>query len=376
MTPVPCFPCCAVGCQAPENARISLLERSARFSLKRDFMSKHRKSLGLAIFGGALAFIACGGSSSKSDPAQPSATNLRVSQAACESLIAGDRAFQSRCGASTDLGDYWHRDRCVRFLNAPGALVTSDLLVACATELAKLSCANDALDAPSCERLAHAKGTLERGAPCGGQAQCQSGYCRKESENSEALSCGVCEDFAGPAEPCGTKDPSRAKLCAPNQACVNNACTEIAIVGEGSACETGDGLPASAARCGPGLVCRRNSDATFTCSRPRLEGEPCAVETSLPCGRTKDALKCNEGICRTPLQGQERVPAGGQCSTLTPPCEDGLECPNLFRGGGTCRPTTPIGATCSRTQSGPNCELSVAECVDGVCVGIDPARCK
>lgn len=205
----------------------------------------------------------------------------------------------------------------------------------------------------ACQR----KGTLANEAPCGSNAQCQSGFCRMP----ETAFCGKCAARAAEGAPCDVEGSCQFPLmCSEAGRCVTPA-------GEGDLCN--ESRP-----CRPGgsLFCASDN----SCKRRSAEGKACnstATAPRQPCEIGHTCRPSANGLCRA-----IRFAAPGAACGLPSSSSGTLV---LCRGSGSCvrdvcRPPGQDGEACTISPLGDSggC-LPPALCLEGRCKLPDPASC-
>jgi hypothetical protein len=185
------------------------------------------------------------------------------------------------------------------------------------------------------------RNTVQTGAACAHDFQCQTGLCSA----NEGTACGTCQEIRFLGESCGVTantSCSRSALCA-NGACISTKKAKNEACRLGAKGESDD--------CDDELYCKGDGDAsafpsTGVCAaRPRL-GESCV--TSNFAATCVLGLACERGVCTA--KGEAHL--GESCDNRT--CTAGLFCREADT---TCQPATlPLGADCGSL-------LGVADCV-------------
>lgn len=187
------------------------------------------------------------------------------------------------------------------------------------------------------------QGTQPMGAACDSDDHCQSGYCDSSVETGDdACWIGECaeepeEEILAEGDDCstgGTCDPEQNLVCdtdANNQgsicvaedsraedescratsvcesglACIDGACTSLALGAQGDACDL------ETTYCQPGLICRVNSVSQMgldaECAPPLDEGEDCYLDVSCKPGlqcEGADVVSDTAGSCDSMLKSE------------------------------------------------------------------------
>jgi len=223
-----------------------------------------------------------------------------------------------------------------------------------------MACA-DALGAATCEDLlgnsvlaCRIKGTLAKGAACGSDNQCQSGFCR----TPETAFCGRC-DTAGAADaPCDANDACEFPLlCSEAGRCARPS-AEGEFCNETRPCKVGL------------LFCAADN----TCKRPSGEGKACNRSAAAPFQPCETGLSCRpsaNGLCRAIRLVEAGQPCGISGGTVVL-CTGSGSCVN-----GICKPPGQDGERCTPSPLGESggC-LPPALCLEGACKLPDPASCQ
>jgi len=234
------------------------------------------------------------------------------------------------------------KTNCINTYKLPGVLGT-DMLAACASDLAKLSC-GDLLNIqtpPSCRR----SGKLDDAATCVTDIQCKSAYCN----NDPNTGCGKCAPRVGVG-----------------QACTNHGGCDVGLLCAGGACRA---IVQANGTCGPNLPCSLDLFCNSTsqkCEPYKKQNEACDPSMNAPCDPSR-GLMC-------PQPGSSNCTAIGWVQPGQP-CANGSAC-----SGGVCRNVNMV-ATCSAfpklgesCTSLPQCGYPFV-CIAGQCVERDPAFC-
>jgi hypothetical protein len=233
---------------------------------------------------------------------------------------------------------------CADRFTAEGATWKPDNLAACAKSLDDAACDDLNLDVlPSaCEVSA---GTLEDGAACAHDDQCENGLCKKGSVGG----CGSCAKRAKAGSSCSVGTDCEAGL-----QCVNYSCRAPAKNGE--TCN-------STKPCVFGLVCNGGK-----CKQGQPSGSTCGEEPGLP-----DPCDQAHGVVCSPLimscVEAKVVAIGDDCSAYGGEiCEGGGVC-----DGYQCVPPLEEGDSCQVTGD-LQCQFPMA-CKLGKCVVLTAATC-
>jgi hypothetical protein len=231
-------------------------------------------------------------------------------------------------------------------LSAPGNVVSSSQLTACANKLGATSCDDHLFSLPECDF----RGTLEDGAPCAYSGQCKGGSCLPRSVDGGFAACGTCSTRLVEGGDCTRGE------CRPGFACAEARCAKKGSAGEpcdaAKPCRTDLHCAADgkcAARLGPGAPC--NPSAPSPCDVAR--GLNCIEETATTgtckenayailggkCGFDATArifTSCLRSYCSTGV-GTDRT-----CTTrkaADAPCLNDDECTDAhYCENGVCRP--------------------------------------
>ncbi|MGZ3421985.1 MAG: hypothetical protein ACXVEF_18070 [Polyangiales bacterium] len=254
---------------------------------------------------------------------------------------------QSECRARMVLGDP---------TGTPGAAVTKDQDVACATALkavtGEAACA-DFLQGKAPKECVAAAGTLADDTACDLGAQCKGGACIHATPG-----CGTCKT---PPATAGTTCTD-VLGCGSGLACVGGKCA--AIVDVGGTCDATTPCAWSsdcvAAKC---VMRGHEGDA---CDPMLTTAGRCLTHLGLVCDQTKkQCVKVAAAAVGSPCDLVAGVRIG---------CADGAICVH----------SSPTDAKCvAAVEDGGDCDSSTfelcrapAECVGGKCVVQDPALCK
>jgi hypothetical protein len=238
---------------------------------------------------------------------------------------------------------------CVAEVAAPGTGATAANMAACGNSLAAGSCGDlsNLRNLPACD----IHGSRPAGGPCGSNAQCQSGACRREPNTL----CGVCgtpvdegdacvDDSACAAGlschtkclkpqplgmPCDASRPCQSGAYCKEAVCTAQGAAGAACIGEGS-CDPGAGL-----FCNPAAgVCQAVAYASAGDSCGLVSG---GVTICTAGGRCQMAMGSVMGVCMPPA-GDNEVCGGGR----------GCLGPAVCAG--------PAGAGACRTPDPTSCE--------------------
>lgn len=266
----------------------------------------------------------------------------------CEKVAAARCDRFERCSPHMLRATYGNIDDCTAREKLacdkyaqPGVLITGNDLIACAGEVAQISC-DDFLRGTipaSCTQ----PGTLERYAPCGADDQCKSGAC-----GTHGKTCGTCTLVARAGDDC------KELNCATGAACLSGTCVKLGKAG--ASCDSAR-LP-----CLTGLACSRGK-----CVEPvRNEEAECDPDSS-QCDTTA-GLYCDREVkqCR-PVTLAEADEACGFLNRIYVTCAAGALC-----SGGHCTPPAKDGESCA---SDTQCRAP-SRCISGKCAVIGAAACE
>jgi hypothetical protein len=203
---------------------------------------------------------------------------------------------------------------------------------------------------PACQL----KGTLAKGAACGSNAQCASGFCRMP----ETAFCGKCDTPGAADATCDSDDACEFPLVCSKA----GRCAKGGIEGE---------LCNETQPCKPGpLFCGFDN----TCKRPSPEGMACNRSAPAPLQPCEIGFVCRpsaNGLCR----GIRLVDAGQTCGisgSNVVLCSGSGSCVNQV-----CKPPGKDGESCTAAPMGDSggC-LPPALCLEGLCKLPDPASCQ
>jgi len=297
-----------------------------------------------------VAAVACSSSSSDSNEdvsADQAATN--AANAICDALqkcspllVQISYGDVATCKTRSKLG-------LQPALTANGTSLTASSLASCAQDLANATC--DQLTTRDLPESCRTKpGTLQDGAACGADQQCQNRLCRKQA----GTACGACSKLGASGTDCKINEECEFGL-----GCAGGKCAPFK--GAGEKCDATN-------RCKPTLTCQSGTCGTpagvdATCSSPGLESE-CDLAKGVACGVDK---KCTQIQFVGPGQPCGLVEGkfvscggAGRCTALT--------------GGGTCQAPAADGSACD-DANGPLC-VAPARCIGKVCKLDDPSTCK
>jgi hypothetical protein len=295
---------------------------------------------------------------------------------ACGQIFDAAQSLSNRClyGAPLD-SDLRPSERegyvrgCSITFGQPGS--SADLpsgLARCAAHIAAASCdifmADDEL---SCPEFDHPIGARKAGEACDEDAQCESGACASERDDT----CGVCARAAGEGESCEADDVA----CGPGLRCrptgegqgstcqrlrrEGEACErdcEAGLICDGGACKAGATLPKAGEACEQfcafGSLCLESKCVALPgenegCRGPDENGSRCAP--GLSCDETKNT-------CQRRFQGE--IDPGGACG------EDDY-CKGGYCDGGTCVAYAKLGEACVDYDSNQGEANSPPPCGDG-----------
>jgi hypothetical protein len=241
---------------------------------------------------------------------------------------------------------------CTIRFTAPGVNHTSNDVIACANQLAALSCDkyNDEDHWP--EACTPPPGQLADGAACIVPGQCQGSACNIRN----SASCGVCKTVPRTGGAC-----SDDVECFNFLPCVNGVCSFHPQINE--PCDT------LQRTCGAGTVCK-NLDAAGVgvCSPPLQAGASC---DPLAAGGDEcdvwQGYSCDQ-FAKTCKRGPD-APAVGESCIEFGFCSFAAFCAS----DGKCKPNPREGEPCLSGQV--DC-MTPARCVDGMCKIRDAAVCK
>lgn len=287
----------------------------------------------------ALVFCAC---SSGSEPAQSPAPLLDEAcadhaRAFCDQI---ERCMPSLLGLS--YGDHgacvtWRSDECV-FQHQTSSLTPASIQ-SCAQTMSSLDCPSfhGAFDRPMCTTPT---GPLADGAGCVSGAECASGVCSRDSDES----CGVCQAAPAPGESC-----MRSTDCPANHTCKAYRC--VPANGPGQPCG-----PEQA--CSGLLMCRQNQCAPSASEDEACTASDCSNKLGLSCDPQSNTCKAIEAAAPGQPCGQIEgkvvfCAAAGMCKGYPQQAQ------------GTCVEPVPEDRPCN-VSSGPAC-IPPASCIDGWC---------
>jgi hypothetical protein len=268
-------------------------------------------------------------------------TGLCNALAACSTFILqlgfGDAAT---CVSRNNLA-------CTIAQNATGVGRTIADIEACAHALPSLSCAD--LVAHKMPAACQDKpGSVLNGAPCGASTQCQSTYCRLQSQ------CGVCAPRQAVGAACTSNDQ-----CEPGLTCASSLCVtpgELAQV-----CDEKD-------PCRDDLYCSSGTGSgTGTCAIKVGAGKSCA-DTDKACDILQ-GVGCNSTTktCQT-VRVAHRAESCGLVSGTLVLCEAAGSCDGAaFPVAGTCSPAAADGESCGAATTNNRSCLQPSGCVVGIC---------
>jgi hypothetical protein len=234
----------------------------------------------------------------------------------------------------------------------PGSGLTGAAGQACGDAMVAAEC-EDVLgnSVPAC----HLKGTLAKGAACGSNTQCASGFCRMP----ETAFCGKCDTPGAADGPCDSDDSCEFPL----RCSAAGRCAKPAVDGE---------LCNETRPCKEGLLfCAADN----TCKRRSGEGKACNSSAPAPRQPCEIGFTCRpsaNGLCRgIRLVGDGQtcgISASGSTVIL---CTGSGSCVNQV-----CRPPGKDGERCTPSPLGDSggC-LPPALCLEGLCKLPDPASC-
>jgi hypothetical protein len=262
-------------------------------------------------------------------PGQPAPIPAAVSQACaayarsvCAKLAAcspaqmrADFGDMAGCAARKALG-------CSTGAGAPGAQISAQVLMACASELGTAACDAFATRGVGSCLL---RGTRGDGDACASDFQCGSGFCKR----TRGVNCGSCTPLGRANSPClesiecgpGLECSATGLCVAPSAAgmpcsdaqpckvgtyCAGQACA-AQVEAAGAACQGRNSCAAER-----GLVCSQNACAAVTFSRP---GQACGGPGILLCEASGDCLlgQGDMGVCSMVAQDGQSCAAGQSC---------------------------------------------------------------
>jgi hypothetical protein len=237
--------------------------------------------------------------------------------------------------------------QCKATYGLAGSTSDTSKLEACAQAYGSQSCA-DFLGFVTPDAC-NITGTAADGAVCGNSAQCQSGYCKPQTN----ATCGACAERSGKLGAC-----TLLTDCTSGNICSQGTCWPS--VASGAAC-------GAHAPCGGTLACIGG-----TCQTPGAVGATCAAQTDCDLDH---GVYCD--VATSKCAQEQTAPAGQSCGVVNSAlvlCSAAASC-ILPDGGtqGTCLAPAMDGASCD-TMMGPGC-MAGAACTGGSCKVPDYSGC-
>jgi hypothetical protein len=243
---------------------------------------------------------------------------------------------------------------CSPSLGAAGSAITPAKLDACAQAIGAETC-DEAFDNAQ-PAACNVPGTLENGAACGSDAQCQSGRCRITAPGTV---CGTCAQRAAAGGSCGVDADCAAGL--------------VCVIGSGGGAGTCTMPSTAGASCSAGQPCLRTLTCIGgTCQTPLPAGAACSSASDCAAGQ---GLYCDpqSKTCKqaqTATAGQPCLDVNGDFTVCTAStfCVDADGGPE-----GTCHPTAADGDPCG---PGVDCMPPAICSKQARCLLPDPSSCR